>query len=87
MTEQEKMKNGYLWDDDEENMALQAHAKGIVNQFNSLPPESMEERAELLRELFGSVGENVWIVPAYGGSRKICVNRRGHLCKYEFNPD
>lgn len=27
MTEQEKMKNGYLWDDDEENMALQAQAK------------------------------------------------------------
>ena len=24
MTEQEKMKKGYLWGDDEENMALQA---------------------------------------------------------------
>lgn len=29
MTEQEKMKNGYLWNDDEENMALQAQAKKI----------------------------------------------------------
>ena len=63
MTEQEKMKKGYLWDDDEENMALQAHAKGIISKFNSLPPESMSERAELLKEVFGNVGENVWIVP------------------------
>ncbi|MCM1156679.1 MAG: sugar O-acetyltransferase [Roseburia sp.] len=63
MTEQEKMKKGYLWDDDDENMALQAHAKSIISKFNSLPPESMGERAELLKEVFGNVGENVWIVP------------------------
>ena len=37
MTEQEKMKAGYLWDDDEENMALQAHAKTVIRKFNSLP--------------------------------------------------
>lgn len=63
MTEQEKMKKGYLWEDDDENMALQARTKGLVSQFNSLPPESMKERAELLKEIFGNVGENVWIVP------------------------
>lgn len=63
MTEQEKMKKGYLWGDDEENMALQARAKSLVNQFNSLPPEAMDERAELLKKIFGNVGENVWIVP------------------------
>lgn len=63
MTEQEKMKRGYLWEDDEENMALQNYAKGLVRKFNSLPPECMDERAELLGEIFGEVGENVWIVP------------------------
>ncbi len=63
MTEQEKMKKGYLWGDDEENMALQAHTKGIVNKFNSLPPEDMEGRAALLKDIFGSVGDKVWIVP------------------------
>lgn len=63
MTEQEKMKKGYLWGDDEENMALQAYAKSIINKFNSLPPESMGERTALLKEVFGNVGENVWIVP------------------------
>lgn len=63
MKEQEKMKKGYFWGDDEENMALQAHMKNLVREFNSLPSESMSEREELLKEMFGNVGENVWIVP------------------------
>ena len=63
MTEQEKMKQGYLWADDEENMGLQAKAKGLVSKFNALPPEAMEERSALLGDIFGEVGENVWIVP------------------------
>lgn len=63
MTEQEKMKQGYLWGDDEENMALQAHAKTLIREFNSLPPEAMEERENLLQDIFGEVGKNVWIVP------------------------
>ena len=57
------MKKGYIWADDEENMALQARTKGFVNKFNTLPPEDMEGRAALLKDIFGSVGENVWIVP------------------------
>ncbi len=63
MTEQEKMKMGYIWEDDEENMALQARTKGFVRQFNTLPPEAMEEREALLKDIFGEVGEKVWIVP------------------------
>lgn len=63
MTEQEKMKQGYIWKDDDENMALQAHTKEIVRKFNSLPPEDMEGREALLPEIFGSVGEGVWLTP------------------------
>ena len=63
MTEQERMKAGYIWLDDEENMALQAKAKTLVEKFNSLPPEAMEERMALNQEIFGSCGKNVWIVP------------------------
>lgn len=63
MTEQEKMKQGYLWLDDDENMDLQAQARGLMRQFNTLPPEDMEGRAELLKKIFGYVGEKVWIVP------------------------
>ena len=63
MTEQERMKAGYIWLDDAENMALQAKAKGLVEKFNALPPEAMEERMALNQEIFGSCGKNVWIVP------------------------
>ncbi|MDY5987319.1 DapH/DapD/GlmU-related protein [Sporofaciens sp. SGI.106] len=34
-----------------------------MQQFNALPPEDMDGRAALLPEIFGEVGENVWIVP------------------------
>ena len=63
MTEQERMKAGYIWLDDAENMALQARTKTLVEKFNSLPPEAMEERMALNKEIFGSCGKNVWIVP------------------------
>ncbi len=63
MTEQEKMKKGFIWKDDDENMALQAETKGLVRKFNTLPPEDMEGRAALLKDIFGHAGENVWIVP------------------------
>ncbi len=63
MTEQEKMKQGYIWLDDEENMALQAQCKALVRRFNTLPPEDMAGREALLHDIFGQVGEHVWIVP------------------------
>ena len=62
------MKNGYLWGDDEENMELQARTKRLVQQFNALPPEDMDGRAALLPEIFGDVGENVWIVPPFSAA-------------------
>ena len=63
MTEQERMKAGYIWWDDAENMALQARTKALVRRFNTLPPEDMAGREALLHDIFGQVGENVWIVP------------------------
>ena len=63
MTEQEKMKQGYLWKDDEENMALQARAKEHIKKFNDLPSDDMKGRENLLHDIFGNVGENVWICP------------------------
>lgn len=61
MTEQERMKQGYLWEDDEENLALQAKCKALVKKFNDLPTEAMEEREKVVHEIFGEVGENVWM--------------------------
>lgn len=61
MTEQERMKQGYLWEDDEENMALQAKCKGLVRKFNEMPTEAMAEREAILHDIFGEVGEHVWL--------------------------
>lgn len=61
MTEQERMKQGYIWKDDEENMALQARCKELVKKFNDLPTDAMKEREKLVHEIFGQVGENVWL--------------------------
>lgn len=63
MTEQERMKAGYMWLDDAENMAMQSRARELVARFNSLPPEANRERMELNQEMFGACGKNVWIVP------------------------
>lgn len=63
MTEQEKMKQGYIWKDDEENMALQSRCKELVKQFNSTPAGAFEEREAMLHDIFGEVGENVWFCP------------------------
>lgn len=61
MTEQERMKEGYLWKDDEENMALQARCKELVKKFNDLPTDAMKEREQVVHEIFGQVGEHVWL--------------------------
>ena len=80
MTEQERMKQGYVWQDDDENMSLQAHTKALVREFNSMPPEDMEGREALLHDIFGKVGKNVWInSTAYSSCWKICIHRRRHL--------
>lgn len=60
MTEQERMKQGYIWQDDEENLALQAKCKALVKKFNDMPTEAMAEREAILHDIFGEVGENVW---------------------------
>lgn len=61
MTEHEKMKQGYLWHDDEENITLQTRCKDLVKQFNEMPAGAFEEREALLHDIFGEVGKNVWM--------------------------
>ena len=61
MTEQEKMKQGFLWNDDEENLALQSKCKALVKKFNDLPADMMKEKEALLHDIFGEVGDNVWL--------------------------
>ena len=63
MTEQEKMKQGYIWKDDDENISLQSKCKELVKQFNDTPAGAFEEREALLHDIFGEVGKNVWFSP------------------------
>ncbi len=64
MTEQErqvKIAKGYLWEDTEEYLAGQARVKDLMYEFNTSKPSEVEKRNELVRQMFGSVGENVWV--------------------------
>ena len=65
MTEQERMKAGYMWLDDAENMAIQDRARALVEKFNNLPADANKERHDLCKELFGECGDHVWIVPPF----------------------
>ena len=64
MTEQERQEriaNGYLWEDTDEYLAHQAKVKDLMYEFNTSKPSEVDKRRELMRQMFGSVGDNVWI--------------------------
>lgn len=62
MTEKEKMLNvEYYISCDKELTAEREHAKDLLFEFNSIRPSNRKEREKIIRELFGSVGENSWI--------------------------
>jgi len=65
-TEKEKMLAGELYKAwDEELRAESLHAKKLIRQFNATTEEESERRTALLKELFGSTGENVYIEPSF----------------------
>lgn len=64
-TEKEKMLAGELYKAwDEELRAESLYAKKLIRQFNATTEEEPEKRTTLLKELFGSTGENVYIEPS-----------------------
>lgn len=64
-TEKEKMLAGELYKAwDEELRAESLHAKKLIRQFNATTEEEPERRTALLKELFGSTGENVYVEPS-----------------------
>ena len=58
----ERMKKGYLWTDTGEYMEEQARAKDLMYDFNHTRPSEEEKRNELIKEIFGSVGDPVWVM-------------------------
>lgn len=66
MTEWEKMQNDMVYDDfDQDLFKRRVDAKNIFNEFNMTTDEDVEKRKELLKELFGSIGENVYVEPTF----------------------
>lgn len=58
MSEYNKMISGELYDSsDEELGALSFKQRGLMSRYNQLPYEAIDERREMLKDLFGSIGE------------------------------
>lgn len=66
MTEKEKMLAGKLYVAfDEELKKDSKRARKLVRLFNQTTEEQIEDRTELLKKLFASVGDNIYIEPSF----------------------
>jgi maltose O-acetyltransferase len=66
MTEREKMLAGEMYNPlDEELIAMRLKARLITREFNKLSAEQEEKRKELIKNLFGSTGEQILIEPYF----------------------
>lgn len=79
MTIREKIKNGKLYTDMGENLEEERlRCKELVYDYNNTRPSEDGKRVEILKNVFGSVGENVWVEPpmhlAYGKNTYIGDN-------------
>ena len=71
MTIREKMKNGMLYVDVGEGLDEERkRCKELLYDYNNTRPSEETKRKDLLKELLGDMGENIWIEPpvhmAYG---------------------
>ncbi|WP_456275115.1 maltose acetyltransferase domain-containing protein [Bacillus sp. AK128] len=63
-TEKEKMIAGEMYNSaDPQLMKEREHTRGLLRQFNQTLEIESEKRTELLKEILGSAGENVYIEP------------------------
>ena len=62
MTEREKMLAGMTYDAfDDDLKEARIRAKLLCRKFNDLFPDEVEKRTELLKELLGKTGKNIWV--------------------------
>ena len=62
MTEKEKMLDGSFYDSrDPELIKMYHRAKKLLKQYNNLDSDRLQEREQLLTELFEHIGKGVWI--------------------------
>ena len=66
MTEKEKMIKGELYiASDEVLVNERLNARRLTRLFNNTLEDEIEKRTEILKELFGEVGENIYIEPTF----------------------
>ena len=66
MTEKQKMLAGEMYDPlDTELVQEREQAKLLFQKINTLDETQKEKRQKLLYELFGKVGENLWVEPPF----------------------
>ena len=75
----ERMQNGQIYTDLCESLPEERlHGKELVYDFNHTRPSEEEKRSEILKDLFGHIGKNIWIEPplhvAYGNRTHIGDN-------------
>lgn len=62
MTEREKMLAGQLYDCGDPELLAQWHrAKDLVRDYNQADSADLEKKEQILRQLLGGMGENLWI--------------------------
>lgn len=61
MNMEERKAAGLLWTDTPDYLEEQERAKSIMHEFNHLHPGNNRRKAELIKEMFGSVGDMVWV--------------------------
>ncbi len=66
MTEWEKMQAGEIYNDfDQDLFNRRVVAKKLFRAYNNTEDDEMEKRNGIMKELFKSVGNNVWIEPDF----------------------
>lgn len=66
MTEWEKLKQGLIYNDfDEDLFNRRVQAKKLFKAYNQTDDSEIEKRQQLLKALFAYIGENVWIEPDF----------------------
>ena len=66
MTEWEKLQNGQMYNDfDDDLFQRRVAAKKLFRVYNRTEDEDVELRKSIMKELFKKLGENVWIEPDF----------------------
>ena len=66
MTQRERMDNGLIYNPgDSQIMSEQSSYWETLYEFNATRPSEMQKRQELLKKMFGHIGENCYIEPPF----------------------